>query len=67
MYEELHDVRTKWYDFGLQIKASSSDLDAIRLKNREDPQGCFRDLLSNWLKQANPKPTWEVVVTNSRI
>lgn len=66
VYEELLDVRAKWYDFGLQLQVSSSDLDAIRQKNREDPQECLRDLLSICLKQANPKPTWEVVTTALR-
>ena len=66
VFEELHDVRAKWYDFGLQIKTRSSDLDAIKQKNREDPQDCFRELLSNWLRQADPKPTWEVVISALR-
>ena len=63
VFEELHDVRTKWYDFGLQIKVKSSDLDAIKQKNREDPHVCFRELLNDWLKQANPKPTWKAVIS----
>ena len=35
-----------------------SDLEAIRMKYRDDPDECFRELLSKWLKQGDPKPTW---------
>ncbi len=38
------------------------DLDAIKQRNKDDPDECFTDLLRSWLKQAHPKPTWKAVV-----
>ena len=41
---------------------SYGDLAAIKQRNKDDPDECFKDLLSCWLKQAKPRPTWEALV-----
>ena len=63
VYEELYDARTKWHNIGLSLKMNPNDLDAIKMKHKDDPGECFRELLSTWLKQANPKPMWADLVT----
>lgn len=64
--KELWKVRSNWYNFGLEIKMEPSDLDAIMQTCKEKSNECFRSLLSSWLKRADPKPTWNVVVTALR-
>ena len=60
MFEELYSARTKWYNIGLGLHMNSTDLDAIKVKHRDDPDECFRELLSTWLKQRNT--TWDDLV-----
>ena len=59
--DKVWDARVKWYEIGLGIKIRSTDLDAIGKRHRDDPDVCFRELLSTWLKQASPKPTWALL------
>ena len=61
MLDKVWDARAKWYEIGLGIKIRSTDLDAIRKKHRDDPDVCYRELLSTWLKQASPIPTWALL------
>ena len=61
MLGKVWDARVKWYEIGLGIKIRSTDLDAIGKRHRDDPDVCFRELLSTWLKQASPKPTWALL------
>ena len=61
VFLELYDARVKWNNIGLELGTSYSDLAAIKERNRDDPDECFKDLLSHWLKQANP--TWEAIIS----
>ncbi len=58
----LYEARTKWNSIGLELGMNHSDLAAIKQRNREDPDECFKELLNQWLTRTNPKPTWEAVV-----
>ena len=62
---ELHDVRTKWRQIGLGLLIPRADLDAIR----GDFEECLERMLSRWLKQIDPAPTWErlIAVLRSRV
>ena len=60
MFEELYDARTKWQNIGLGLNMKPTDLEAIGMKHKNDPGECFRELLSTWLKQANPM--WATLV-----
>ena len=57
VFEKLYIARTKWYNIGLGLHMNSTDLDAIKMKLRDDADKCFRELLSTWLKQKNT--TWD--------
>ncbi len=48
---------------GLELGMNYGDLAAIKQRNGNDPDECFKDLLSHWLNQAEPKPTWEAIVS----
>lgn len=63
MFKLLYDVRSKWNNFGLELEIKHSELEAIRKKHNDDPDECFKELLSIWLKKLDPKPTWESLVS----
>ena len=59
---ELHEVRDKWYHLGVQLKVPVSDLSAIRIQYRNDPEDCLLDMLTRWLSITIPSPTWQTVI-----
>ena len=54
----LWDARDKWYNIGVQLNMSIASLDAIRRENRDNPDTCFNEMLSNWLRNGRPPLTW---------
>ena len=61
VYEAVYSVRPRSYNFGLTLKLSPADLDAIRIKYREDPSDCLREMLKTRLKLEH-KLTWGEVI-----
>ena len=59
--EELNDIRTKWYDIGLQLRISVGTLDAIK-EQYDDPSHCLREALKTWLKTCPSHPTWNNII-----
>ena len=59
---ELHEVRDKWYHLGVQLKVPVSDLNAIRIQYRNDPEDCLLHMLTRWLSITIPSPTWQTVI-----
>ena len=59
---ELHHVRAKWYDLGIQLRMETSHLDAIETQHRGNPDKCQRHMLSDWLNTSPPPPTWQRMV-----
>ena len=55
-------ARTKWKDIGLELDISQTDLDAIEAVHRSDIGRCFIEMLTLWLKQVDPPPTWTALV-----
>ncbi len=53
--------RAKWRMIGIQLNFLDSDLDAIK-GNCENMDHCFIKLISKWLRQVDPKPTWAALV-----
>ena len=62
VFSELYSARKKWYIIGLELKINKSDLDAIGVKNADDPEKCLRCSLSTWLQSKDSKPTWRALV-----
>ena len=58
--EELLDVSHKWYNIGLKLKVSLGELDNIEYKEL-DSHTSLRRMLTCWLKQIDPLPTWEAL------
>ena len=56
------EARTKWYNLGLGLGITADSLDAIELVNVKTPDRCFRAMLTQWLRQDSPKPTWRALI-----
>jgi hypothetical protein len=55
----IWEARSKWKDIGIELKLEITDLDAI---NGSDTGACFKEMLSIWLKQTKPRPTWSRMI-----
>ena len=55
LQEELFDLRSKWYDIGVQINIENGTLQNIRSQFSDNGDG-LRELLTHWLKGT---PVWE--------
>ena len=53
VYETVYSVQPKWYNFGLALELPAYVLDSIRIKYREDPSDCLREMLKARLKIEN--------------
>lgn len=62
----IWDARVKWFDLGVALKMYTASLEAIKLRNKDNPDDCMTELLLEWLNQADPRPTWSCVVTALR-
>ena len=51
--KELHGVRAKWHNIGVQLGVSVGTLKAIE-KQYSDPTDCLRESLTTWLKSSTP-------------
>ena len=54
-------VRAEWYNCGLALGVSSDTLDAVKKDNPKNCGDCFTETLKEWLKGANPSPTWSAL------
>ena len=54
-------VRAKWYSCGLALGFTSGTLDAIKKYCQGNCDDCFREILKEWLKRADPPPTWSAL------
>ena len=57
----LWEARAKWMDIGIELDMKVSSLEAIK-HDHDDVDSCIRVMLTNWLKQMTPPPTWEALV-----
>ena len=51
----IWDARSKWYNIGLELGIDAGTLDTI--DSTQNPDCCFRAMLTKWLRQDSPKPT----------
>lgn len=57
----LYDIRLKWYDLGLELEVKEEDLDEIRVKYKDDPSDCQREMIKIWLRFVDNPPTWNAL------
>ena len=61
VYRDLFSIRPKWYNFGLALNLPLDGLDCIRIKYREDPSDCLREVIKARLKLEH-KLTWRDII-----
>jgi hypothetical protein len=58
------EARTQWMNIGIELNILKTDLDAIKMAIQGgNPGDCLTEMLSLWLKQVNPSPTWTALIT----
>ena len=50
LYAAAYEARVKWKFIGLALNVNPGTLDSIAAKNKDNPDNCFYDMLSEWLK-----------------
>lgn len=60
--KEIHAARSQWEFIGLELGVSKDDLDALKREHGLNPQKCLTELLSKWLRQFEPTPTWASLI-----
>ena len=58
---EVWERRSMWYNIGLNLHIKSGTLDAIRHNCHHQCEDCLREVLKEWLKQVEPRPTWDAL------
>ena len=56
----IWEARTEWYNLGLELEITSDTLDSIELSNRQNPDRCFRAMLTKWLRE-HKQPSWSAL------
>ena len=56
----LLPLASDWKTVGVLLKAQECDLAAIE-HNEKKANDCLRTLISWWLKQVDPSPTWKAL------
>ena len=59
--EELHEVKVKWKQIGIQLEIPQSTLETIQQKCKDDPEEAFLQMINEWLKQIT-EPSWSDIV-----
>lgn len=60
--DEIRSARAKWYHLCLSLQLDPDELDSIERSCRGSPDDCLTAALKVFLKRANPKPTWKMIV-----
>lgn len=58
---ELHEVRARWYDIGLELGLPVSTLDTIKQECQDNTE-CLRRILQEWLKMIDSQPSWRTLI-----
>ena len=57
----LWEARAKWIDIGIQLDMKVRSLEAIK-RDHNEVGSCLRVMLTDWLNQVHPPPTWEALL-----
>ena len=58
--DTVWEARAKWYNLGLGLDITPDSLDSIELANQQNPDRCFRAMLTKWLREQD-QPTWRAL------
>ena len=58
------EARTEWMNIGIELNILKTGLDEIKATVQGgNPGECLTEMLSLWLKQNDPSPTWSTLIT----
>ena len=57
---ELHPVRSRWYNIGLELLVPMTDLQRIESEYKNDHGTCLRQMLIKWLEMGTA--SWETLI-----
>ena len=58
--DAIWEARAKWYNLGLGLDITADSLDSIELANQQNPDRCFRAMLTKWLREQD-QSTWSAL------
>ena len=58
----LYEVRDEWFTLGVHLKVETHDLRAIRAQCSNNLGECLLEMLSCWLTNTIPTPTWQTLL-----
>ena len=60
--EAIWDARVEWFNLGLALGISITDMQVIKEEAGPSVEACFRAIIKSWLTQEEPRPTWAAMV-----
>ena len=58
------EARADWMNIGIELNILKTSLDAIKVTVQDgNPGNCLTEMLTLWLKQNDPPPTWSALIT----
>lgn len=61
-FRALRPLASEWVFIGLYLNIEKSTLDQIEADRNGSSLRCLYEMISKWLNQHAPKPTWECLV-----
>ena len=58
----VQDASSKWYALGVQLHIKAAELKVIEMKCT-DAGSCLGEMISIWLRMADPPPSWVGLIT----
>ena len=58
----LMPLSTHWRNIGVLLELEDANLGAIEDSHKGVPDNCLREMLNQWLRQSNPRPTKTALV-----
>ena len=58
----LLPIASKWQNIGVLLGVPIEIVDAIKYENRHSYSMCLIEMLTYWLKQVDPPPTWKDLI-----
>ena len=57
--QELHNVKEKWLDIGMELRASPTELRKIAETHKQDYRTCLNLMLMQWLESGDA--SWKIL------
>ena len=59
---ELTPIATKWREIGIQLDLTPEELEIINVEEKDSIRRKLISMLTKWLKQVIPQPSWKGLV-----